>query len=183
MSLALALCYAAVAALLLNLNVASAWSFKVKAGAILLVTALYGVSWYGIIGLEGWPSAQQMPERFQLQWVAIDEPDPQGDGDGAIYFWIRHFEAGGRTSEPRAHVLAYDADNADSAREALQLLQEGKRVEGRMTLQALEPNREQSDPDAASEEGAVPPGSGPQDRPSFEFREMPPPELPAKPPL
>ena len=106
-----------------------------------------------------------------------------GDGDGAIYFWIRHFEAGGRTSEPRAHVLAYDADNADSAREALQLLQEGKRVEGRMTLQALEPNREKTAEDPRGEADTASPAGGPPDRPGFEFREQPVPDLPAKPPL
>ena len=183
MSLALALCYAAVAALLLNLNVASAWGWKVKVGAILLVSVLYGVTWYGIIGIEGWPTEEQMPERFQLQWLTIDEPDPSGDSEGRIYFWVRSTGGGGAPSEPRAHALPYDDPTADSAREALQLLQEGKRVEGRMTLQPLAPDREQPEEDTESEAGAVPPGGGPQDRPRFEFREMPPPDLPAKPPL
>jgi hypothetical protein len=183
MSLALAICYAAIAALLLNLNVASSWSFKVKAAAILLVTAFYGVTWYGIIGLEGWPTREQMPERFQLQWVAIDEPDASHDSDGAIYFWVRHFEAGGRGGEPRAYAIPYDDPSADAARDALALLQEGKRVEGRMTLQALEPNRDPDEEEAASEPAEIPAGGGPADLPAFEFREMPPPELPAKAPL
>ena len=183
MSLSLAICYAAVAALLLNLNVASAWGWKVKAGAIVMVTALYGVTWFGIVGLEGWATEAAMPDRFQLQWVAIDEPDPESDAEGGIYFWVRHFEGSGRTTEPRAYVLPFDDEDADSARDALALLQEGKRVEGRMTMQSLDPDAERSDEELELAEDATPPGEAPQDFPSFEFREMPPPDLPPKPAL
>ncbi len=181
MSLGLAICYAAVAALLLNLNLASAWSWKVKASTIALVSVLYGVSWFGIIGLEGWATEERMPERFQLQWVAIDEPDPQANAAGGIYFWIRHFEEDGRTSAPRAYALPFAEEDADAARDALALLQEGKRVEGRITMQSLDPDRERIDEEV--EDAAAPPGDAPQEQPSFEFREMAPPELPPKPAL
>ena len=183
MSLGLALCYVAVAALLLNLNVASGWSWKVKAGAIVLVSGLYGFTWLGIQSLEGWPAEEPMPQRFQLQWVAIDEPDPSDRAAGGIYFWIRHFQANGRTTEPRAYVLPYDDENADSAREALTLLQEGKRIEGRMTMQALEPDATRTADEVEEVDDGRVPGSGPPDRPRFEFREMPPPDLPPKAPL
>jgi hypothetical protein len=182
-SLALAICYAVVAALLLNLNVASAWGWKVKVGAILLVSALYGVSWYGIVGLEGWPSGEPMPDRFRLQWVAIDEPDPEGGDTGGIYFWIRHFRDDGRTTPPRAHVLPFDDDNADTARDALALLEEGKRVEGRITMQSIEPEDERSEEEVDPQEAEQPAGDRPQDLPRFEFREMAPPDLPPKPVL
>jgi hypothetical protein len=181
MSLALAVCYAAVAALLLNLNIGSGWSFQVKAGAIALVSALYGVTWFGIIGMEGWASEESMPAHFQLQWVAIDEPDPQENSEGAIYFWIRHFDDEARTTAPRAYVLPFDDEDADSARDALTLLQEGKRVEGRITMQSLDPDRERIDEELDASEDPIPPGGGPADPPSFEFREMAPPDLPPKP--
>ncbi len=126
MTVVLAICYAAVAALLLNLNVATAWSWRVKAGSIALVTLFYGATWIGLQSLEGWPTSQPVPERFRLQWVAIDEPDKRTGSDGAIYFWVRDLDgeevAGG---EPRAHVVPYDAGTADAAREALALLQGG----------------------------------------------------------
>ena len=54
MSLLLALAYVAVAALLLNLNVTSAWSAPVKAAAIAVVSLLYGGTYLGIRTLEGW---------------------------------------------------------------------------------------------------------------------------------
>ncbi|MCH2173433.1 hypothetical protein MK489_21875 [Myxococcota bacterium] len=180
MSLGLILCYVAVAALLLNLNVASAWGWKVKTGAILLVSALYVVTWFGIQGLEGWPTGNPPPERFRLQWLTIDEPDPSAGEDGAIFFWLRYFDRSGRESEPRAHVLPYDDSTVRSAREALELLQRGKRVEGRLTMQPIEPNREQPEEQKGGSERTLSTRGGLEDRPHFEFREMPPPDLPAK---
>ena len=43
----LSLAYAAVAALLLNLNLATQWSGAVKTGAIVLVSGLYVGAWQG----------------------------------------------------------------------------------------------------------------------------------------
>ena len=181
MSLTLAVCYAAVAALLLNLNLASGWSTRVKFGAIGLVSLLYAGTWIGINGLVGWPTEEAMPDHFQLQWVTIDEPGSQGE-PGAIYYWVRAFGDGAGRERPRAHALPFDEANSEAAREALNLLQEGKRVEGRITKQLIKPKREASDGPSEPDDGRRP-GDGPQDRPRFEFREMPPPDLPAKPPL
>jgi hypothetical protein len=177
----LALCYTALAALLLNLNVATAWSWRVKAGSIALVSVFYGATWFGLQALEGWPTAQPLPERFRLQWIAIDEPDKRSGSDGAIYFWVRLDGDEVAGDEPRAHVVPYDGETADDAREALAMLQGGRRVEGRLTKGLIDTSVEESDAPDIGEEAA---GSGGlDDRPRFEFREVPPPDLPAKPPL
>ena len=188
MTVVLAICYAAVAALLLNLNVATAWSWRVKAGSIALVTLFYGATWIGLQSLEGWPTSRPVPERFRLQWVAIDEPDKRTGSDGAIYFWVRGLDgangangADGAGGEPRAHVVPYDAGTADAAREALALLQGGRRVEGWLTKGPIDPGVEESDAEDASE--TAPGSGGVEERPRFEFREVPPPDLPAKSPL
>ena len=154
-----------------------------KSGAIALVTLLYGVTWFGIRGIEGWPTEQEMPARFQLQWVTIDEPSASASTDGGIYFWIRSAGQGESTGKPRAFELPYDDQTADAAREALEMLQDGRRVEGRMTLQALDPNRENSQEEPDRNDDGAPPTLGIEERPAFEFREMPPLDLPAKPPL
>ena len=181
MSLLLAVCYAAVAALLLNLCLATSWSARVKFAAIAAVSLLYGGTWLGLQALVGWPTDADMPDRFEVQWVTIDEPGPRGE-PGAIYYWVRAFGTDAGRERPRAHALSFGDANADAAREALSLLQEGKRVEGRMTKELIEVSRDASEEPAALDDGRRP-GDGPQDRPRFEFREMPPPDLPAKPPL
>jgi hypothetical protein len=77
--------------------------------------------------------------------------------------------------------VPYDGETADDAREALAMLQGGRRVEGRLTKGLIDTSVEESDAPDIGEEAA---GSGGlDDRPRFEFREVPPPDLPAKPPL
>ncbi|MFB3107450.1 MAG: hypothetical protein ACE1ZA_21360, partial [Pseudomonadales bacterium] len=58
----LSIAYAAVAALLLNLNLATRWSGAVKTGAILLVSGLYIGAWQGHQALLGWATPGAMPE-------------------------------------------------------------------------------------------------------------------------
>ena len=129
MTLLLALGYAAIAALLLHLSIASTWSVRVKVAAIVLVTGFYGVTYAGLRQLEGWPTREPAPAEFRLHWVTVEEPDKQSGADGAIYLWLRALDAAGRPNgEPRAHALSYDEATADAAREAMAALQGGKRL-------------------------------------------------------
>ncbi len=175
MTLLLALAYAAVAALLLNLGLASPWDPRLKAAAVVAVSLLYGGSYLGVRSLQGWPTSQSTPENFRVHWIAIDEPDKSSATDGAIYFWLRELDDGNLpTGEPRAHVLPFDAETAEAAREALEVLENGKQVNGRITLGILDPADEAS-PDAprplARGEGQL---GGDEARLVFEFREVPP---------
>ncbi len=183
MTLLLALAYAVVAALLLNLGLASRWSVRVKAGAVVLVSAFYGASYLGIRALEGWPTGEPLPADFRLQWISVEEPDKVTGSDGAIYFWVRALdEAGLPVGEPRAHTVPYDERTADEARAALEELQGGKRLVGRMTMGLIDPV--ERDPDLASTpseptgEGSP---TGAEERWLLEFREVPLPNLPSKP--
>lgn len=184
MTLLLVLAYVAVAALLLNLCVASPWNASVKAGAIALVSLFYGATWFGIGSLQGWPTRQPMPEDFRVHWIAIDEPDKRTGSDGAIYFWLRALdEAELPTGEPRAHVLPYEQETAETARLALEALQGGKRLNGRLTMGLIDPGEADPDEDLASADEPAPSGSADlENRPRFTFREVAPPDLPPKPP-
>ena len=185
MTILLALAYAIIAALLLNLGLAAAWSARVKIGAVLLVSLFYGLTYLGIRALEGWPTGEPVPADFRLHWISIDEPDKATGSDGAIYFWVRSLdEAELPVGEPRAHVVPYDDETAGSAREALEQLQGGKRLNGQMTMNVIEPSEgepEEASPFSDSSAGNDP--EGPEERLIFEFREVPPPTLPSKPPL
>ncbi len=185
MTILLALAYAIIAALLLNLGLATAWSARVKVGAVLLVSLFYGMTYLGIRALEGWPTGEPLPGDFRVHWISVDEPDKASGSDGAIYFWVRSLdEAGLPIGEPRAHAVPYDEQTADAAREALARMEGGKRLDGRMTMTVIEPS--ERDPEEASVLSDAAVGNdpnGPEERLVFEFRDVPPPTLPAKPPL
>ena len=179
----LTLAYVGVAALLLNLNLGGAMRFgwSVKLGAIVLVTGLYVAAWVGHNGLLGWPTSERMPEDFRLHWVTVTEPDKVTGADGSIFFWVRILdEAGLPHGDPRAYRVPWDEETAEAAQAALEQLEGGQPLNGRMSRQAIDPDAEitpEEGRDYAGDDGA----SGVGERPQFEFVRVLPPTLPAKP--
>jgi hypothetical protein len=182
-ALVLTLAYVAVAALLLNLNLATRYRVGVKAAAIVMVSLLYVGAWQGIRGLMGWPTPDLMPEKFRVLWITIEEPD-KGEGlPGSIYYWARALdEAGLPGGAPRAYSVPWSEEEAESAQAALERMEEGEVLDGRRTRAMLS----QAEGDAAAPEedwggrGSV----GEDERPPlFEFIPVAPPTLPAKGPV
>ena len=131
--LALSLAYAAVAALLLTLNLGTRFGPGIKGAAIVAVSVLYAVTWINLGGLMGWPSADPMPDDFRVLWISSDEPDKLSGADGAIYFWIRALdEAGLPVGQPRAHKVPWSEAAAEAAEEAMARIEEGELLNGRL---------------------------------------------------
>lgn len=175
----LALAYAAVAALLLSLNLATRYATWIKVLAITLVTGLYGVSWAAWNGMLGWATPADLPESFRVLWITMEEPDKQTREPGVIYFWIRQLDAAGLpVGAPRAYRVPWTEEAAESAQSALTAMEEGELINGRLGRNLVaeqEMNEEGSD--YAGESSVT--GAG-AERPRFEFQKVPPPSLPPK---
>jgi hypothetical protein len=178
--LLLTLAYVAVAALLLNLNLASRSSRAVKAVAILMVSLLYLGAWHGYRGLVGWPSPDPLPDDFRVLWISIEDPDKVSGEPGAIYYWVRELDAGGLAAgPPRAFSVPWDEDDAEAAQSALDGMEDGETFDGRRTRMPMAQIEEEHS--AIDDEGGVRASLGEEDRrPSFEFVSVAPPTLPAK---
>ncbi len=175
----LSIAYAAVAALLLSLNLATRYSPAVKATAIALVTGLYGFSWFGLNGVMGWATPAAMPDDFRVLWIAMDEPDKTTQEPGFIYFWVRALdEAGLPIGAPRAHRVQWSEASAEAAQAALAQIEEGDLLNGSLGRSLV---GEQSETESATQYAGtqVVSGNG-GERPNFEFVRVPPPALPAK---
>jgi hypothetical protein len=177
--LLLAISYAAVAALLLNLGLATRHARWIKAGGVMVVTGLYVLSWYGLQGMLGWATPEALPAEFRVLWITTDEPDKQTGADGSIFFWVRTLdEAGIPVGEPRAHRVEWSEESAESAQEALDRMEEGELLNGRLGRSLMsERQQEEGGADYAGEQSVS--GSGGL-RPEFEFVRAPPPALPPK---
>lgn len=175
----LSLAYAAVAALLLSLNLATRYAVWVKLAAIVLVTGLYGVSWAAWNGLLGWATPASLPEDFRVLWIAMDEPDKHSHEPGYIYFWVRTLdEAALPVGPPRAHRIRWSEEAAESAQSALDALEEGELLNGRLGRNLVaEQDAVDEQADYAGETSVA--GTG-GERPTFEFLRVPPPSLPPK---
>ena len=115
----LTLAYVGVAALLLNLNLATRHPGAVKAGAIALVAALYVGAWHGHKGLLGWASDDPLPARFRLHYATVEEPDKGTGAPGTIYLWISALDGAVAQRAPRAYRVTWDADTARAVLDAL----------------------------------------------------------------
>ena len=179
-AIALTVAYAAVAALLLHLNLRTRLPMLVKSGALLIVTALYFGAWQAQKALLGWATPAALPEDFRLQWLTVEDPDKATGEDGAIYFWVRKLDAAGfPAGPPRAHRVPWDEATAEAAQDALAQLQAGEPLNGTFSRQGVVTPAEPED--TAARDGAAHGSTTNAERPRFEFRRAPPPTLPPKP--
>jgi hypothetical protein len=185
------LSYVVLAVLLLSLNLASRWHWGIKALAIALTTAFFGISYASITGLVGWPSEARLPERFQLNWGTVVEPDKLNGAPGVIYLWVEALdENNSPAGVPRAFRVPYRRELADRIGHARERIEQGAEQAG--TVRDLE--FPESLPDQDRRLAGTPPRENDpgtpgdptafiQHMPSIEFEDMPPPALPPKGPL
>ena len=173
----LILSYLLVASLLLLFCFFTPFSRKVKLTGIFVVAAFYFASWNSYINILGWPSTEDLPDKFRISWVVIQEPSKGDRKEGGLYLWIRKLnEVNIPYGVPRSYKLNWNEENHKVAQAALHKLKEGEQLNGTKTYGVLDKENEDNKANQyKSDDGGLEEG-----RPSFEFVEVAPPELPAK---
>jgi hypothetical protein len=123
--------YVIVAVLLLSLNIAPRWAWWIKATAIIITSAFFVISYYSMIDLMGWPVKARLPEKFQMLWAKVNEPDKLLNTPGAIYMWVEALDANNvPTGLPRAYRLPYTQPLETGIENALDMIAAGQEVGG-----------------------------------------------------
>jgi hypothetical protein len=136
--------YGIVTMLLLSLNLTSLWRWWVKAGAIILTTVFFGVTYLAISGLMGWPTTQKLPARFSLVSSVIIEPDRGSHSPGHIYLWATALDANNVPSDtPRSYQLGYTSNLARKITGAQEKHDSGQEVMGVISDREPSPDAEQ----------------------------------------
>jgi len=99
--------YVLVALLLLILNLYTRWSWRIKALLIVLVSAFYVVSYFSLPPLLGWPTDAELPKRFNLVAIFVQEPDKTTGAPGEIFLWATDMATGPTGAEPRAYRVPF----------------------------------------------------------------------------
>lgn len=181
--------YAALAILLLSLNLTSLWRWWVKAAAIVVTIAFFGVTYHSVIGLLGWPTVQRMPARFSLVSSRIAEPDRRTNSPGHIYLWADALdESNVPSGRPRSYELAYTTALARKVNEAQEKRDRGLEVMGvaadRDTDPSAEPGGERKGGKMQKQSGdqAAAPDAAAlrEDASNLSFEDLPPVLLPDK---
>jgi len=130
--LGLAIAYAALGVLLLLACLFTRLAWPVKAGAIVLTSAFYVVSFLATRSLLGWSSDDPLPPKFKLLGARIVEPHTFAGDSGSIYLWVEAYDADNFPSGvPRAYRLPYSARLADKTEAAVRASADGHPQGGR----------------------------------------------------
>lgn len=149
--IATVIAYAAIAVLLLSMNLTSRWRWWIKGVAIVITGLFFFGSYLAISSLLGWSTQARVPGHFSLVATRIVEPDKFTGAPGAVYLWIEQLNANNVPSgTPRSYRLAYTDELAETAEEAQELLDQGETVEGRLEQQV---DRQQMAPGQEAPEG------------------------------
>jgi hypothetical protein len=132
-ALGLAAAYLVLAVLLLSLNLTSLWRWWIKAGAVVVTTGFFAVTYLAVTGMMGWPTTQRLPPRFNLVSTRIVEPDKKTSGGGAVYIWAEALdEHNVPAGTPRSFQLAYTDALAQKIAKAQEERDQGHEVMGRL---------------------------------------------------
>ncbi|MES1925962.1 hypothetical protein [Salinisphaera sp. T31B1] len=114
--------YVALGVLVLALNIRSGWPLWIRLACIVLVSALYFVTWQSLQDLRGWPTRGALPPHFLLNASSVLEPDENLGRPGQIYLWVTPIVDDEPLGIPRAFALPYNRDlhtRVERARDAM----------------------------------------------------------------
>ena len=130
--LSLAIGYALLGVLLLVACLFTSLPWPVKAGAIIVTSAFYLVSFFATHSLLGWSTDDPLPPNFKLLGARIVEPHSVEGDPGSIYLWIEACDDDNLPSGvPRAYRLPYSAKLADKTEAAVRASADGHPQGGR----------------------------------------------------
>ena len=140
--------YVAVATLLLSIVIWNRVRWWIRAVAVVVTAAFFFVSFDSVRNILGWPTSEDLPDRFEILYARIQEPDETMRVEGAIYVWAMTLPGEGPLDEsdvytpgmldtrirpdqaPRAYRIPYTRFAHEQVNEALLKMQEGVRQIG-----------------------------------------------------
>jgi len=161
-----------------------------KVAAIVAASVFYVVVFFATQRLLGWSAPVAVPERFQVLWTRVIEPNPSRNNPGAIHLWVEELDDANLPSgEPRAFRLPYSVDLARRISSAQAEIEEGRPQGGRAQFFGAPSGQKMG---AAPVNAAAPPGGDPSGGGMFDpsllgaqsrsvtLEPLPKPKLPAK---
>jgi len=129
--IAIAAAYVVVSVLLLSASLTAPLRWWIKAAAIVVSSLFFVEVFYASKGLMGWPGTDRLPNRFQLLWTRVVEPDPKLHDPGSIFFWVEEVDENNvPTGVPRSYRLPYSKPLADKSLKARDEIMSGNPQEG-----------------------------------------------------
>ncbi len=129
--LAISIAYVAMGVLLLLMVIKPSVRWRWKALAIIVSTFFFVDVFLETRALLGWPGVGKLPDRFQLLWVRVVEPDARLSDPGAIYMWVEEVDENNvPVGVPRSYRVPYKRALAEQSVKARDQIMQGNPQEG-----------------------------------------------------
>ena len=119
------ICYAILAFLLVLFNLRTTFHWIIKSLMIIITTIFCVLTYDSFKNLVGWPSNDNLPDRFRLVAAQIYEPNALINSEGNIYLWITDMNDLAGLSTPRSYSLKYNKEVHEKISKALVSLKNG----------------------------------------------------------
>ena len=100
--------YILIGFLLLLFNLRTNFHWVLKSTMIVVTAFFYIFTYNSFKNLLGWPSSEELPERFRLVSAQIYEPNAIINSEGEIFLWITNMDDMAGLGQPRSHRLPYN---------------------------------------------------------------------------
>lgn len=101
--------------------------------ALTVVVALWFSTFlWGSLGtIKGWPTTESVPDKYELKWVVIKEPNKITNDPGAIFLWMIDLHAKSKEAGvPRVHEVPYSKELHQQANKAMGKIGKGGKFFG-----------------------------------------------------
>lgn len=119
--------------------IGSKGKWGIKALATFFMVILTFVNWTSIENMLGWATNDELPEKFEILWVHVKEPNKKKQESGGIFLMLRYvseYERGFSlfdkkdTQEPRMFKMDYSEERHRMAMGVIGKIKKGIRVFG-----------------------------------------------------
>jgi hypothetical protein len=148
--------------------------FKMFAVTLSVVACLSLVA--ALNGVAGWPTTDSLPERFQVQWVVVIEPNKATGEPGHIHILVQDQKRVKGKDGVRLHVQDYSREKHEQANKIQERIKSGDKVYGESIRKSG--NKGMKGSDKAKDGGGRSGGDSAYSDPMF--HELPPPKPPQK---
>lgn len=95
--------YVLLAALLLSITIWNRVRWWIKAATIVITCGFFFISFLSVRQILGWPTNSGLPDRFELIWAFVEEPDETARTAGGVYVWAMTLPGSGSVDPAEVH--------------------------------------------------------------------------------
>jgi len=161
--------------------------------------------WQNLADLQGWPTMAEVPQKFEIKWVEVEEPNKKTGDPGGVYVWLKDINPEAEIEEtfylrlhhkeleeePRIHKMPYSRSAHEQAQGIKEKIAQGQRVFAQKGEQGMGTGGEGEGEGEGKGKGSGQPGEGKpggreggsgsmSQEQDWIFHELPPPLFPNK---